>query len=56
MKNRVEIEEAENGYSIRVWKTEQEEDDKDDFGYTEPKVFIAATLDEVHEVINKNFK
>jgi hypothetical protein len=54
MKNRVEIEEAENGYSIRVWKSE--EDDKDDFGYTEPKTFIAATLEEVHEVIKKNFK
>jgi hypothetical protein len=54
MKNRVEIEEAENGYSMRVWKSEEE--DKDDFGYTEPTNFVATTLDEVCELIKKNFK
>lgn len=52
MKNRIEIEEAENGYTIRVWK----EEEKDDFGYREPKVLIASTTEEIVKIINENLK
>ncbi len=42
-KNRVEIEEAENGLTVRVWKVDEK---KDEYGYCEPEVYVAKTVDE----------
>ena len=58
MKTRIEIEQADNGYSMRVWKDEEKEDEteKEDFGYREPKTLIAETLEGVIKIINDNLK
>ena len=54
MKNRIEIEQAENGYSLKVWK-EEDRDDDNDYGYYEPKIFIAKTTDEILDCVEKTF-
>ena len=40
-KNKVEIEEAENGFTVRVWNVDG---GKDEYGYCEPEVYVASTL------------
>lgn len=53
MNTRIEVEEAENGFTMKVYK--QDDDSKDDFGYQAPKVVIAKTLEEVNEEMVKCF-
>jgi hypothetical protein len=55
MKNRVTIEEAENGFTLTIVGDDEQEESKDDFGYSEPTVYVATSLDEALEVIKKNF-
>lgn len=53
MENRVEITEVENGYTVRVWK--KDENMKDDYGYCEPETYVAADLDEAMTIVKKEF-
>lgn len=46
-KNRVEIEEAENGLTVRVWN---QDDNKDEYGYCEPEIYVAKTIDEALKI------
>lgn len=51
---RFEVEEAENGFTIKVYN--HEESDKDnDFGYVEPKILVAKDVDEVTTEMKKCF-
>jgi hypothetical protein len=52
-KNRIEIEEAENGYTIRCWDYE-DKDDKSEFGYVEPVTHVATTDDELIKIVKAN--
>lgn len=52
-KNRVEIESAENGLTVRVWKVDE---NKDEYGYCEPELYVAKTLDEALEIVKEEFK
>jgi len=54
MKKKIEIEQAENGYSVRVWKPE--EDDSDEYGYVEPKTYVASDEEEVMKLVKDCFK
>ena len=56
METRIEIEKAENGYSLRVWKEEDKEESEDDYGYHEPKIMVATELEEVNKIVTKTFE
>lgn len=57
MQNRVEIEEVENGYTVRVWiKEEKENEDDSSMMYCEPETYVASTLDEAMTIVKKEFK
>ena len=56
MQTRIEIEEAENGYSIRRWKESDKEEQEDEYGYHSPKTLVATTLDEVSKIIKETFE
>jgi len=57
MKKRVEIEEAENGFTVKCWGHEEEEsDEKTDMGYYDAKTSIAKDLTEAMSVAEKLFK
>lgn len=51
-KDRIEIEKAENGYSITVWGGDDSE--KDEYGYSEPKRFVATEDEEVLKLVKKH--
>jgi hypothetical protein len=51
-KNRIEIEEAENGYTVRVW--DYTEETKDEYGYVEPVTHVATTDDELIKIVKDN--
>lgn len=53
MKNRIEIEKVENGYSITCWNNE-DKDAKSEYGYVEPKKYVATTDEEVLKLIKEN--
>ena len=57
MKKRVEIEEADNGYTVRCYNCEEkEEDEKDEYGYQEPKLLVAKDADEAVAIAVKVLK
>jgi len=56
MKDRIEIEKADNGYSLRVWNEKDKEEMEDDYGYHEPKIMVATSIDEALEIVKKNLK
>jgi hypothetical protein len=56
MKTRIEIEQADNGYTMRVWKDEEKEEQKDDYGYHEPKTLVATEIEEVYKCVKETFK
>lgn len=56
MTNRIEIEQAENGFSVKVWDEKDKEDMEDDYGYHKPKTYVASKTDEIVEIINNTFK
>lgn len=51
-KNRVELEEAENGLTVRVWNHDEV---KDEYGYCEPEIYVAKTLEEAMTIIKDEF-
>lgn len=50
MKNRVEIEEAENGLTVRVWTVDEKQDS---YGYAEPETYVAKTLEEALAIVKE---
>ena len=52
MKDRIEIEKVENGYAVTCWK--KEDDEKEEYGYVEPKKYVAVTDEEVLKLIKEN--
>lgn len=52
MRNRIEIEELENGFEVSVWKEDKESDDM----YPDAKKFVAKDKEEVMEIFEKHFK
>lgn len=52
MTERMVIETVENGFTVQVWKKEEDKDDE--FGYREPETYVAKDKDEVIELIKKN--
>ena len=53
MKDRIEIEKVENGYAVTCWSHENKEE-KSDYGYVEPKKYVATTDEEVLKLIKEN--
>jgi len=53
---RVDVEEVENGYTIRCFNCEEKDEKGHDGFYEEPVVHVATKLDEVLEIIKKNLK
>lgn len=53
-RNRIEIETAENGYTVRCWDYEDKKDEKSDFGYTEPSIHVATTDEELLKIVKAN--
>ncbi len=52
MKDKIEIERAENGYTVRVWK---EEDAKEsEYGYAEPTTHVATSDEELVKIVKEN--
>ena len=51
---RIEIEEVENGYTIKTW--ERTEDAKDEYGYEEPVEQVAKDLKEVLTLVAQNLQ
>ena len=58
MKKRIEVEEADNGYTVKVYNHDEEDEDekKDDFMYREPKVLVATNEEEVSGIFKKYLK
>ena len=52
-RNRIEIETAENGYTIKCWDYEDKEE-KSEFGYTEPTIHVATTDEELLKIVKDN--
>lgn len=52
-KNRIEIEEAENGYTVKCWDYENEEQ-KDEYGYVEPVTHVATSDEELLKIVKDN--
>lgn len=48
-----EIEKVENGYAVTYWKQEDKEE-KEEYGYVEPKKYVATTDEEVLKLIKEN--
>jgi hypothetical protein len=53
MRNRIEIEKVENGFAITCWNYDEKEE-KSDFGYVEPKKFVATEDEEVLKLIKEH--
>lgn len=54
MKRKIEIEQAENGFSVKVWK---KDDEKEDYGYYgESETYVATDEEELVKVIKDNLK
>lgn len=49
-RNRIEIEEAKNGYMVTVWK---EKDDEEEM-YPEPEKLVAESKEQVMKLIEKH--
>lgn len=54
-RDRIEMEKVENGYEVTVWKRPEEKDEKEDFGYTEPKKYVAKDKTEAMKIFEENF-
>lgn len=56
-KKRVEVTEAENGYTIRTWNCgeDSKEQELSSF-YDEPETYVAKDEDEVLELVKKHLK
>lgn len=52
MKDRIEIERAENGYTVKVWKKDEEKED--DYGYVEPTIHVATEDEELLKLVKDN--
>lgn len=51
MNKRVNIEEVENGYTVRVHEEHKEESNDYDMMYPEPKEYVALSKDEVVKLL-----
>lgn len=57
MKKRIEIEEADNGYTVKVWGEEKEEGEEKEYSmYHDAKILVASTVDEVAAILKKHLK
>ncbi len=56
MKNRIEVEQVENGFEVTVWEKPKEDAEGHELMYHEPKKFIAKDIEEVMEIFSKKFK
>jgi hypothetical protein len=54
MKDRLEVEKAENGYQVTVWKEDKDEEKESDYGYVEPKKYVATDAEEVMKLVKKH--
>lgn len=54
MKDRIEIDCLDNGYTVTVWKNNDE--DGAETMYPEPKKLVAATVEEVMALVKKHLK
>lgn len=52
-RNRIEIEQAENGYTITVWKYEEKESEHSPM-YCDPQRFVATSDEEVVKIVKDN--
>lgn len=52
-KNRIEIETAENGYTVRCWNYDEEEK-VDEYGYTDPTTHVATNDAELLKIVKEN--
>jgi hypothetical protein len=52
MKDRIEVEKAENGYTITVWKNNEDEE----YGYVEPTKYVATDEDDVLKIVKEHLK
>jgi hypothetical protein len=52
-KNRIEIETAENGYTVKCWDYEEKEE-KSEFGYVEPVIHVATNDEELLKIVKAN--
>ena len=50
---RIDIEKAENGYTIRVHKDEEGDEKTDNYGYKEPEIMVATSEEELMKVIKE---
>ena len=54
MKKRIEVEEAENGYTVRVYGHQEVEKDEEGYEmYPEPKTLVATDEEEVSTIFKK---
>lgn len=56
-RNRIEIEQAENGHTITVWKYAEKSEEKSchhDVMYSEPEKFVATSDEEVLKIVKDN--
>lgn len=53
MKDRIEIEKVENGYAVTCWCNDDKEE-KTEYGYVEPKKYVATSDEEVLKLIKEN--
>lgn len=53
MMKRMEIEQAENGFQVTVWKEEEESDSSEEMLYPEPKRYVAGDVDEVVAMVQE---
>jgi len=52
-RDKIEIEKVENGFEVIVW---EKDNDKDEYGYTEPKKYVAKDETEVLALVKENLK
>lgn len=53
--NRIDIEEADNGWTVKVWKEKSKDDEEccDTF-YREPEKLVATSKEEVIKIVTDN--
>lgn len=50
--NRIDIEEADNGWTVKVWK--EKKDEEQETFYQEPDKLVATSKEEVMKIVEEN--
>lgn len=53
-KNRIDIEEADNGWTVSVWNRKKEEKKDEEVMYQEPERLVATSAEEVMKIVKEN--